>query len=103
MPDHLADDEGEILLREFRIEVGIPRQRAQAGDLLFLPPGIGRRHVVLRLQRADPLGAAEAFREHVDHRRVDVVDGLAHREQFLPRRVLAVSHARYLSRVGRAC
>ena len=76
VPDHFVDHEANELLAEFGIEIGFDRQRAQAFDLKRLAARIARRETGLGLVLAYRLGDAEAFGEHVDQRRVDVVDAL---------------------------
>ena len=74
--DHLVDDEAQEFLAEFGIEIGLARQRAQPFDLPRLAVGIGGGQVDLRLELADRLRHLEPFGEHIDERRVDIVDAL---------------------------
>jgi len=74
VPDDLVDDEAQEFLAEIGIELRIFCQFAQSRDLAFLPPGIGRGKVHLRLVGADRLGDAEALRQDMDQRGIDVVD-----------------------------
>jgi len=75
--DDLADDEGEELLGELRIQVGVGRQLPQAGDLALFAHRISRREVVRGLEPADALGVLEPFGEQVNERGIDVVDARA--------------------------
>ncbi len=74
VPDHLVDDEPQELLAKVRIELSIRRQRAQPGDLAVFARRVGSGQGMFRLVGADRLGDAEAFRQHVDQRGVDIVD-----------------------------
>ena len=64
-------------LAELGIEIGLDGERAQALDLLRLPPGVAGREAGSGLVLADCLSDAEPFGQHVDQRRIDVVDALA--------------------------
>lgn len=77
MPDDLADDEVQELLRERRVEVGVVREFAQARDLAGLTVGIGRWQVVVGFQPADTFGALEALGEEVYEGGIDIVDARA--------------------------
>lgn len=77
MPDHLIDDEAQEFLGEFGIEIGALGQRPEPRDLGFLAAGIGRRQTVGRFIFADRLRHLEALGQHMDQRRIDIVDALA--------------------------
>ena len=68
------------------------RDPAVARHLLGLARRIGGRQVMLRLQHPDPLGAAEPLGQHVDDRRVDIVDAVAQRLQLGQRRGGGLTH-----------
>lgn len=80
--DDLGDDEGEELLGEGRVQLGVLGEAAEPGDLVGLAGGVGGRQLVGRLEVADLLGALEAFGEHVDDGGVDVVDAVAQPGEF---------------------
>ena len=86
--DDLADDEGEELLGEFRIQVGVGRQLPQAGDLALFAYRISRREVVRGLESTDALGVLEPFGEQVNQCGIDVVDARAEFLEFGSRRVV---------------
>jgi hypothetical protein len=44
--DDLVDDETQEFLREFRIEIRVGGEAAEAGDLLLLATGVGRRQTL---------------------------------------------------------
>ena len=75
--DHFVDDEAQEFLAEFGVELALLGQPAQAGDLLLLSRGIGRRQCYLRLVFAHRLRDPEAFGQHVDERCIDIVDAFA--------------------------
>ena len=75
--DDFVDDEAEELLAELGVEVGACRQRPQPRDLGLLTPRVGGRERVVGLVKPHGLGDAEALRQHVDDRGVDVVDAAA--------------------------
>lgn len=76
MPDDFLDDEVQELLGEIRIQIGILGEVSKAFNLVFFARRIGRRQLVLGLEHANRLGAAEAFGQHVDERGIDIVDRL---------------------------
>ena len=75
--DHFVDDETQEFLAEVGIELRVLGQFAQPGDLALFPAGIGRGQGVGGLVGANRLGDAEAFGQHVDQRRIDIVDARA--------------------------
>lgn len=75
--DHFLDDEAQELFRKLRVQFRIFGEAAQAGDLTFLAPRIGRGELVGGLVGPDRLRDPEPFGQNVDHRRVDVVYRLA--------------------------
>lgn len=75
--NHFVDDEAEEFLAEFRVELGIFGQRAQAGDLRLFPARIGGGQGVLRLVCAHRLRDAESLRQNVNQRGIEVVDRFA--------------------------
>src|SRR6478752_1447414 len=77
MPDDFLDDEVQELLGEIRVQMRIFGKLTKTSDLVFLARRIGRRQLVLSLQHADLFGAAKAFGQNVDERRIDIVDRLA--------------------------
>lgn len=77
MTDYLVDDEAQELFPELGVEVRIRRQFAQPLDLASFPIGIGRRERDLGLVLTHGLRDAEAFGQHVNERRIDIVDALA--------------------------
>src|SRR5690554_2405367 len=72
--DHFADDEIEELFGEVGIEMGVLRKLAQPRDLLRFACRISRRQAMTGLELAHSLGAAEPLGEHMDQRRIDIVD-----------------------------
>ncbi len=72
--DDLLYDESQEFLREFRIEPRALCQTAQARHLLGLTSRVGWRHAQPRLQLADLLRAPETLGQHMDDRRIDVID-----------------------------
>ena len=79
--DDLVDHEADELLAELRVEIGVHGERAQAFDLARLAARVARWQARLGLVLAHRLGDAEALRQHVDQRGVDVVDALAERRK----------------------
>ena len=77
VPDHFVDDEAQEFFRELGIELRLCRKVSQPGDLALLAAGIGGGQAVRSLVPADSLGHLEALGEHVDQRRIDIVDALA--------------------------
>ena len=75
--DDLGDQEIQELLGELRVELGGYRQRAQARDLPRFARRISRRQPVRRLQSSDLARTFEAFREQMQHRRIEIVDRVA--------------------------
>src|SRR5438309_10516954 len=76
MANDFLDDEVEELLREIRIQLGVLRQLAQPRDLGGFPRRISGRKVMGCLELAHCLSALEPFRQHMDQRRVDIVDAI---------------------------
>ena len=74
VPDHFIDHEPDELLAKIRIKLGFLRQFAQPGDLAFFAQRITGRKRVLRLVCPHRLGDAKPLSEHVDQRRIDVVN-----------------------------
>ena len=72
--DHLIDDETQEFLAERWIKTGLVGERAQSCDLHRLTVRVGRSKTRGCLVFADPLGDLESFREHMNQRRIDVVD-----------------------------
>lgn len=77
VPNDLFDDEAQEFFAELGIELGLLRERPQAGDLPFLARGIGGGQGIPRLVTPDRLGDPEALGQHVNQGRVDIVDALA--------------------------
>ena len=75
--DHLVDDEAQEFLRKLGIELRLCRQLSQPRDLTLLAAGVGGGQVVQRLVAANRLRHLETLGEHVDQRRIDIVDALA--------------------------
>src|SRR5690242_4566551 len=88
MPDHLANDEGEVLFRKIRIELGGLRQAAQARNLMLFALRIRGRQIMAGLERPDALGAAKPLRQDMNDRCIDIVDAVPQFLQFC-RSVLA--------------
>ena len=74
MADHLVDDEPQELFPEIGIELGVFGQPAESRDLALLTRRVGWRKRVFGLVGAHRLGDAEPLGEHMDQRRIDVVD-----------------------------
>jgi len=89
--DHLADDEGEVFFGKLWIKLRVLRQGTQPSDLVFLPGWISSWQIMIGLQSSYTLRTAEALRQNMDHRRIDIVDALAKILQF-PLRVLILCH-----------
>jgi hypothetical protein len=83
VPDHFFDNERQDLFCEVRIEISTPRQRAQSFDLRAFTVRIGRWEQETGFQFTDPLRALEALGEDVDQRRIEVVDAVPKRLEFL--------------------
>lgn len=81
--DHLVDDEAQELLGEFGVEIGLFRQLPQPRDLAGLAVRIGGGEGRLGLVFAHGLGNPEPLGEHMDQRRIDVVDALAEGREHL--------------------
>ena len=74
MPDHFLMTKFRNFSAKSGSRCASVGQLAKARDLLLLARRVGRRQTVLGLEHADRLGAAEALGQHVDQRRVDIVD-----------------------------
>ena len=83
MADHFLDHEPDEFLAKLGVEVGLLRQLAQARNLRLLAPRIGRGQGIGRLVGTHSLSDPEPFRQHMDQRRVDVVDTAAERGELL--------------------
>ena len=75
--NNLIDDEAQELLAEFGIKIGFLRKLAQPRDLAFLARWIGGGKGDLRFVLAHCLRDAKALGQHMNERRVDIVDALA--------------------------
>jgi len=75
--NHFVDDEAQEFLGEFGVEIGLFRQFAQPCDLALFARGIGGRQGHARLVFAYRLSDPEPLGEHVNDRRVDIVDAFA--------------------------
>src|SRR6056297_265848 len=62
MSDHLVDDEAKELPGKCGVEVGPLREVFEPGDLGLFAGRIGRRQIMLGLERAHRLGVLEALR-----------------------------------------
>jgi len=74
MADYFLDDEAQELFREFRIEVGILGQFAQAGDLAFFSAWITGRQGFFGLIGTHCLGNAKAFGQNMDQSGIDIIN-----------------------------
>src|SRR5690349_21372223 len=81
VPDHLADDEVQELLRKRRVQLSIFGQPAQAGDLGCFAPGVPGREAVGGLEEAHLLRGLEPLRQEIDQGCIDVVDARPDRQQ----------------------
>ena len=72
--DDLIDHEPQELLAELGIEAGDVGQLTEAGDLLRLPVGVGRRKPHLGFVFADPFRDLETLGQQMHERSIDVVD-----------------------------
>lgn len=79
--DDLGDDEGQELLGEFRVELGIGRQGAQALNLLLFARRVSRGKPAGSFQFAHGAGDFEPFSQQVHQRRIKVVDASAQAHQ----------------------
>ena len=77
MTDNLIDNEPEKFLGKIGVELGLARQLSQPFDLAFFARRVGRWQRRLRLVLPDRLRDFEAFGEHEDKRRIDIVDAVA--------------------------
>ena len=73
--DHFIDDEAQELLRKLRIESRISGELAESSDLSILATRIGGGQTGFRFVAPDGLRHLEPLGEHVDKRRIDIVDG----------------------------
>ena len=83
--NHLVDDEAKEFFAELGIEIGLCGKLAEPRDLLLFAGRVGGRQAVERLVKPNRLGDAKPFREHVDQRRINVVDAAAIARQLLVR------------------
>ncbi len=101
--DDLGDHEGEPLLGELGVEVGLFGERPQSRHLHAFAVRVGCGHAGGRLQAPHLLGELEAFREQVDEGGVDVVDALPDAGEFGERVLVRVGgHPLRLPGVGPA-
>jgi len=80
--DDLLHDERQEFLREVGIELGVPGERAQAGDLLRFARRVGWRKTVSGLVSPDGLRAFEPLGEQMHQRGIDIVDAVAQTLKF---------------------
>lgn len=99
--DHFIDDEAQELLAELRVQLGLFRERAQPGDLSLLARRIGGGQRLACLVLAHFLRDAEAFRQHVNDRGIDVVDTLAIPRQRGIGGVIARGNSRFVHPLAR--
>src|SRR5688500_5819656 len=74
--DDFLDDEGQELLRELRVEIGLLGQLDKTGDLLPLPRRVRRGEPMGGLEPAHGLRVLEPLGEREDQDRVEPVDRL---------------------------
>lgn len=81
--DHFVDNEAQELLRKFGIKMRFFGQFTQPSDLLCLTVRVSRRQRHLGLIFAHCLRYAKTFRQHMDQRRIDIVDATAKNGELL--------------------
>ena len=82
VPHHLADDEGDELLRELRVQFGFDGQGTQPLDLLRLTVRVGRRTPRGGLQLSQLMGDLETLGQQMDQHGIHVVDAAPQPQQF---------------------
>ena len=95
VPNDFFDDEGQELLGELRIEIGVDGELAKPLDLPLLACRVCGREVVRSLQPADLLGVLEPLGEHVNQCGIDVVDARANLLELGPGCVVGVHGPRF--------
>jgi hypothetical protein len=75
MPNDFLHDEVQEFFGEIGVEMGIDSQSAKTLDLTLFASRVSRGEAPFGLQHAHCLCAAEAFGQHMDQRRINIVDG----------------------------